>query len=369
METTQEHSPLQDQTKVENTFGQHPLQAQSSGNSHNPPPFQLQAKPEAPLQLSVDTHFGTFEDVKYEAQEFGATGRGAEMEMTFDPAENVDATKIGITQSIKNMWNGDTFFLNSDDWYENRALSEDEAMDRDEHTLGGTDEGTMIDRFKPKNNPIYGSDNLADGQTLEDTPQDNNTTADDVDLGVNATYHLGHRYMDGDDLKKKKAGLWDFPKIRSKDVSRNSGQIFETTAVALSGNQKDSYYGSVQWGWQTDGEGNFSKVPFEKVSEGVPSSSFLAAAEKWNGGQSESGAENGDLPLVDVKINAAPVNQFLPDGFNGPPLQLPEGTRVTIVTENNDAGNGVVRVVDGPYTGNTIELSATDMAQFGNERE
>jgi hypothetical protein len=58
--------------------------------------------------------------------------------------------------------------------------------------------------------------------------------------------------------------------------------VFETTAVALSGTQDGSYYGSVEWGWRTDAAGALSQVPFRLISQGVPSAGFLAAAAAWN---------------------------------------------------------------------------------------
>ena len=40
--------------------------------------------------------------------------------------------------------------------------------------------------------------------------------------------------------------------------------------------------GSVEWGWQIDGAGTFTKLPLKKISDGVPTKEFMAAAEQWN---------------------------------------------------------------------------------------
>jgi len=57
---------------------------------------------------------------------------------------------------------------------------------------------------------------------------------------------------------------------------------FETTAVAISGPQKDMYYGSVTWGWVTDGSGTLSLIPFTRKSAGNPTGSFTESAQIWN---------------------------------------------------------------------------------------
>src|SRR5690606_39791466 len=80
--------------------------------------------------------------------------------------------------------------------------------------------------------------------------------------------------------------LNSFPTRRSSDLTK---QIFETTALAIKGAQAGTYYGSIQWGWKTDNAGTHTKIPFQAVSEGVPSSSFLKAAELWNASTDSTG--------------------------------------------------------------------------------
>ncbi len=61
-------------------------------------------------------------------------------------------------------------------------------------------------------------------------------------------------------------------------TANNSEQIFESTALAIEGTQKDTYYGSVNWGWKRDSSGTFSMIPFKVISQGTPSAGFLTAA-------------------------------------------------------------------------------------------
>src|SRR5262249_1977659 len=80
--------------------------------------------------------------------------------------------------------------------------------------------------------------------------------------------------------KTKDAELHDGPTLPT--AKANSGKLFETTALAIEGTQKGTYYGSVSWGLKTDGAGKLSKVEMAKASEAVPTQNFMAAAKLWN---------------------------------------------------------------------------------------
>jgi hypothetical protein len=90
-------------------------------------------------------------------------------------------------------------------------------------------------------------------------------------------------------------------------AEKDSREIFETTALATRGAQIGTYYGSVRWGWRTDRSGTHTKIPLTKVSEGIPSSIFMKAAEIWNAARTSTGRDTVDLPIVDVKVTSAPV--------------------------------------------------------------
>lgn len=208
------------------------------------------------------THFGTFTDEKYG---LNSTKTVLHMTLKFMPNNQVDADKIGLTQSKHNTVGG-------------TAL----VMDPNESTRM-TASGHIIDRLTDKNTPIYGSEDLPSGKGLEDTAKDNNTSGSKTELnpdkGRNATYELGHRKNDSGTWKREAAGLYDGPTV---DQVKNGLMEFETAAVALAGTQKDTYYGSVKWGWKTDNSGTASEIPFDVVSKGVPSKNFLMAADKFN---------------------------------------------------------------------------------------
>ncbi len=225
-----------------------------------------------PVQLkAVDTGYGTFTDEAYTDIELSHNKKkvGVDMHLSFKPNDKVDASKIGMMQAVKSYNEGTPELMNE--------------ADKDRTVQGGDADGYQIDRAHGNNNPVYGSELAAAGQSLADTPETNAPTGTepDVSKGGNATYVLGHRVKkDAKDWDQKKAEMHDAPQLGYRGA--NAGQEFETTALALDGAQKDTYYGSVRWGWQTDGKGAFTKIELSKVSDATPSENFLEAAKVWN---------------------------------------------------------------------------------------
>lgn len=358
------------------------------------------------IQRAAQTsHWGVFEDTQYTQ-----TATGVDIVVTFKPGDGVDATKIGLTQTVKTVLGGNTSLI--DPSQESRLVGGN-----------GPGAGSRIDRLSSSNNPIYGSPSVGANQGLGDTAP-SNAPAGATPSTANATFELGHHYTDASGLKTKDAWLSDGPSAPS--AGANSSMTFETTALAIEGTQAGEYYGSVKWGWQRDASNVLSTVPFALVSQGVPSAGFLAAAAAWNsatargtlvarqdptnvyaapggavtttipvdtpvtdagafmaggiayrqitvGGTGATagtagyirvsdlrdqgdGAATANLPTPDVKeLGAA---QTLNDGVPGPwrdVMALPAGTRVVLTDER--PGSGVsrrkvwIRVVDGPHTG------------------
>lgn len=313
-------------------------------------------------QMKLDTKFGEWHDDQYETTNSGGL-TGAKMTLRFKPQDGVNAEIIGLTQTTRNLRNKSISYPNKDAWYANRAISAADAKSVGTDArlrpsdAAETDEGTIIDRLKNRNTPIYGSPNLSAGQTLADTPEDNNATADPTKVGDsadggNATYQTGYRYTAAGALKEKDAMLFDHPKRISADVAKDSGQIFETTALALKGVQQGMYYGSVRWGWRTDSAGKLEKIPFQVVSEGVPSSTFLASAKVWNDSKDPSGGETVDLPVDTVFINAAATPLFKDAEMKIKDKDLPANTRMVNTSCTIHSSYGM-KIVDGSDIGKT----------------
>ena len=218
---------------------------------------------------------------------------------------------------------------------------------------GETDEGTAIDRAPDFNNPIYAVDTQP------------STKLDDPSTDAGWGQHGWHNSKKSP--QKRDALLIDAP--TRVGAAKDSRHIFETAAIATKGVQKGTYYGSVRWGWRTDSSSNFTKIPLQVVSQGAPSSTFFKAAELWNAAKDSTGANTVDLPLIDVKLTTSTVTGQYPPNFVGPPLSIPANTRVQII-KNAVAPdkNGQIKVMDGTFAGNTLEITPSDMAKLKDER-
>ena len=307
----------------------------------------------------VSTWGGDWSTDKYALTSNGIR-RGVDMSLRFKPNKQVDAEVIGLTQTVQAIHNKSPFYINSDPFYEGRAIDKGDAINNSR--TGLTDEGTQIDQAKHNRNPLYAVEGApSTDKKLNDTLP----VSGDITKGNSWGKH-GFRYKPDKNWKSQDATLIDTPTIGSVDVSKDSAQIFETTAVAVKGNQKDAYYGSVQWGWQTDDKGNHTKIPFKVVSQGVPSSTFIKAAEVWNGEKSSLGDDNLHLPVVDVKlISENNVPLYFDPLKAQKELDLSKDTRVKILTQNSKVDVIEIEVVDGP---NTSKVGYIDKNKITDER-
>jgi hypothetical protein len=81
-------------------------------------------------------------------------------------------------------------------------------------------------------------------------------------------------------------------------------QRFETTALAIAGNQKGTFYGSVEWGWTKSVADLYPNLlDFKVKSENVPSPIFMEAARLWNVSVTTRKTQSIDVP-VDVHITS-----------------------------------------------------------------
>lgn len=218
---------------------------------------------------------------KYEIVKDGSGKEiGVDIDLKFMPEAPVDATKIGMTQMVKSVNEGSLVAMN--DTVKNRSIP-----------AGEEGEGQHIDQLKQYKNPMYATGPTGSGDTkLSDTP-------------TKATWgQHGFHYKDGSGtLQKQEALLKDTPQLPGRGA--NATQIFETTALAIEGAQTNTYYGSAQWGWSTDATGKFTMLPLTIVSNGVPSATFMKAAELWNKSKTEGGDDLLKLPTSNHVSSAA----------------------------------------------------------------
>lgn len=256
--------------------------------------------PRAGLQLlPQSTHYGRFIDTTYKKLD---NGLGVEMLLHFEPNDKANATKIGLVQSIKSSVAGTPII--TDPSQESRLVG------------SGAGAGYRIDRVTPQNNPIYGSPALAPGEDLDKTAP-TNAPAGKTPTKDNASYELGHRFDLAGASKEKNAWLHDKPE---RPARNDTELIFETTALAIEGVHKGTYYGSVKWGFQRNSAGVLAEVPFVGVSQGVPSQNFLAPAAAFNAAKTRGTLIARHDPTQVYKVTAS--------GFD-PDFTIAKGTTVS----------------------------------------
>lgn len=264
----------------------------------------------------VETTFGTYTDEIYEDVKEDDGVIGVSMKLTFTPNEKVSATKIGMTQAVKSVKGGAPHVLDP---------SQKDRM---------TDEGFKTDRITGDNNPIYGSPVAEKGADLSDTPITDDPLKPVGDAPDDALYQLGFHYVDGKTVKSQDAEMHDRPKLRQPPP--NSGQEFETTALAIEGDQKDTYYGSVRWGWESNDKGEFKRLELEKISDTDPSKNFIEAAKLWNEFQ------------IDAKLNKpdekgdTTVKEDVQVELQGEKITLAAGTPLNIDVSAKPVGEQVM---------------------------
>jgi hypothetical protein len=231
------------------------------------------------IQRKVDTMGGEW-DTDYYTLIKNGTRHGVDIKLRFKPGPGVDATKIGLTQMVKSYKNSTPYTINANPTVQNRSIG---AADATVDHLDEPTQGSHIDRIAAKNNPIYGGNDLGAGADLSAT-----TTAGNA--------HTGYRYQDQNSNTEQIDDAWltDGPELN--DSATNSGCVFETSALALNGNQSGTFYGSVKWGWRTDDQHNHSLIPLEVISNGAPSPTFIKAAELWAANTTASGGTTKPLP-------------------------------------------------------------------------
>ena len=201
--------------------------------------------------------------------------RGALIVIHFAPNSTVDADKIGLTQTVK-------------------AIQTKKGESKGSPMYGGDkqrgdralDDGTNLDKGAGQSSPFF-ADNGASwkeaqvdaiGETYGGSDLSNTAKAQ-IKSARNAqpVSQFGARH--GDTVKD--ATLRD----RSKQEWSEGDTIsctFETTAVAVSGEQEGVYYGSVTWGYDVSADGKITRHPLKVERMGTPSETFAKAAGKWN---------------------------------------------------------------------------------------
>ena len=199
-------------------------------------------------KIEQKSHYGTFsvDDAKYD---FIDSDKRLDLDLTFEPTGNADATKIGLVQVLKYQKNGKKAFLDPN------------------IRTKGTNNGSFVDQLSGNRNPLYA--------TGEKAPRKNDDKLENYST------------PDGKHAIKKPKG-WTNATVADQPTTGGGGDSmkeFETSALVLEGTDKGAYYGSVKWGWEKDASGTLKKIDFDLISKGAPSKNFMEAAEMWNTGK------------------------------------------------------------------------------------
>ncbi len=246
------------------------------------------------VQCDIDMPYGTWKTEKYEpwvgdgseeGQELDR--RGCAMQLAFHPKNTVDAKKIGLVQELQSFVGGQVEGAGNP----NSQIHPDQSA-RNVPLNAPVGGGHRIDRGPGETVPVYGAE-------IPSVAKTKNWSA--IKIGQPET-QLGYRYKPPgpkSEYTTKAAKLLDTPNRRNAET--NSRMEFETTALAVEGAQAGTYYGSVRWGWRTDGGGAYELIPLAMVSEAQPSATFMAAAEQWN--QVEGGRGGLTLPIQNKRAD------------------------------------------------------------------
>lgn len=234
---------------------------------------------------------------------------GAQIDVSFDAAEPIEADKIALVQTVKtdvaSAPKGPMVpaFKRGGDLGSNEKLSK---------RSDGTVPGTAIDQRQDlgiNTSPVYTDQSGTGPKQLTDSK--------DSIYG-----QLGKRLKKADgSLEQRPARLNDWPRRDHAFPEQTIVQSFEVAALALDGPFANLYLGSIRWGWRRDWVENRGEVvrkdplDIEVVRDGSPSAAFADASKRWNevtlGGQADGGPfETVDLPIATDEAGALSTEEL-----------------------------------------------------------
>lgn len=251
-------------------------------------------------RVPVETNGGTFDTTRYAAVNVGAgVGKrvGADIALEFTPNSLVEADTIGLTQTVTTLRStaaGGPVDTPNPPSARKRSIS---LVPGEGGEVGrAIDQGDPGDADTiPNTNPLY---------AVENTPGNISATLTDVPA-IGGAFRHGFRRRNGATFDVQSARISDRPQRAITFVGQEYRQTFEATALVLDGPMRDTYLGSIEWGWRADAAGNatLDPDPIRLVRPGVPTSDFFVAAEKWNAARFTDPTtgtvhDTVDLPIV-----------------------------------------------------------------------
>ena len=256
----------------------------------------------AAVQRGLTTAGGTWWTAEHEARNDGrGLGKkvGAHIELHFTANDEVEAGKIGLTQTVKALTNTE-----DDDKVRTPRSSRDQP---DYLVRGEGDVGRGIDRTNyaedggtlPNTNPMFGVFNVPATRGHRAVVS---TSLGDIESTQREDATGSHRRG----RPAEDAVLDDTPGRFITFAGQQHSMSFETTALAIDGPLSGTYLGSIAWGWRSEADG-VSRLDPPKITvvrEGPPSKQFTDAARKWNGLTFEDTDTGRDYATVDLPLVA-----------------------------------------------------------------
>jgi hypothetical protein len=237
-------------------------------------------RPSGPRVMRVASWAGDFTTDTYTTQKDKAGNPiGVDIGLRFKPGKEVDATTIGMTQMVTSKDKG-------------KAIAVNPTVGARSIPAGKTGEGAHIDQLAAFPNPLYPTGAAGAKDKLGSTP-------------THAVWgQHGFRFHDKAGKEHKQdALLKDTPVLPGHGP--NASQVFESTALAVTGVQRGTYYGSVQWGWRSDAANKFSRLGLSLVTKALPTGTFGQAAALWAAKPTSTGAKTIPLPTTALRFAAA----------------------------------------------------------------
>ena len=270
--------------------------------------LRMSAPQQPALLRAVDTWAGKFDTTTYTTVKNAGVEDGVDIELHFKPGDPVDATAIGMAQKVTSKQNG-------------ALLAVDLTVGARSLPAGKPGEGAHIDQLKQFRNPLFATGAGRANDQLW-------STATSVAWGQHGYHNVDKAGV----LHHLDAVLKDTPQLPGHGP--NSSQIFETTAMAVTGVQTGAFYGSVQWGWKSDAAGTFTRLPLTKVSGDVPSGTFAAAQALWNKSQDSAGNNLIKFYTASGKFVSTPDTPLVGDPKDAAGTEiakLPQNTRLEVI--------------------------------------
>lgn len=247
---------------------------------------------------ALKTNWGEFKAEQYEElADARQKVSHIHFKLNFKPYKNVDSPKIGFVQTVKIVEGANKIAPN---------ISTNERMAAD---------GTRIDRKIGNNNPVYGTSVLDEnGLDIENSTRIGDSEQDKNDK-IEPTTTFGNTTTN----PPQDAIMEDTPVVIFNDGRETN---FETTVVSLEGEQKNTYYGSVTWGWKIK-NGAAILDPLGVGSKESISDKFKPAINKWNSSNSSIEEKAGS----EVRFKKSPTDVYELDPATNTPKSM-----ATVVT-------------------------------------